>query len=135
MADLVRDFVALIRLSELLPESYEWLRRKAHSGDLPTETSGGRIFIERDFALCLIDLSEHLDFSTATQLLSAMTQHDEGLSTTISELAEIYEVSEKRMRGAATNAKGVEAVAGAVETDASGLVNLRDYLDGQTASA
>ena len=134
--DLVRNHVELIRLSEAVPVTYERVRQLAHAGEIPTDTSiRGRLHVDRDFALDLIQLDEAFtNFTTATKLLTAMTRHENGLSTSIDELCEIFDVSEHRMKIAATNAKGVEAVAGAVETDAAGLVNLREYLSNQAAA-
>lgn len=140
MADLVRDFVALIRLSEILPETYQWLRKKAHSGEIPTEKSGGRLYVERDFALTLVDHRKNassfqhaLDTTTVMHNSDSDTE-DESISTTVSELAENFGVSERRMKVAATNTKGVERAGEFVETDERGLTNLREYLNGQVAS-
>ena len=139
MADLVRNFVALVRVSELLPDTYEALRKFAAEGDLPTErTETGRIYLDRDFALRLVDCREESDTLTealnkAFTSMSADTE-DESISTTVSELAENFGVSERRMKVAATNTKGVERAGEFVETDERGLTNLREYLNGQVAS-
>ena len=139
VADLVRDYVALIRVAELLPETYEALRKFEAEGDLPTErTETGRIYLDRDFALRLVDCREESDTLTealnkAFISMSADTE-DESISTTVSELAENFGVSERRMKVAATNTKGVERAGEFIETDQESLINLRQYLNGQVAS-
>ena len=134
MADLVRDFVPLVRLAESLPVTYERIRQLAHTAAIPTnEEVGGRLHVERGFALRLIDLAQQFDFPTATRISTMTSSNNNGISTSVSELAEIYGVSERRMKTAATNTKGVELCAGMIETDQKALIRLNDYLDAQTA--
>jgi len=139
VADLVRDYVALVRVTELLPETYESLRKFAAEGDLPTErTETGRIYLDREFALSLVEHRDGLNsltqaIQTAFISMSADTE-DGSISTTVSELAENFGVSERRMKVAATNTKGVERAGEFIETDQESLIRLRQYLNGQVAS-
>lgn len=62
-----------------------------------------------------------------------MTSHKNGLSTSVSELADTFNVSERRLRVAATCTKGVELCAGMIETDQKALIRLNEYLEAETA--
>jgi hypothetical protein len=54
MPDLVADYVELERVADRLPETTQSLRY--HIDDLPTErTDTGRIYVEREYALQLLD--------------------------------------------------------------------------------
>ena len=134
VADLVRDYVALIRVAELLPETYEALRKFEAEGDLPTErTETGRIYLDRDFALRLVDCRDGLNSLTQAIRTAFIPMSDDAVSTTVEFLANEWSFSKPRVRDAASNLSNVALCAGMIETDEEGLIDLRRRIGNQTA--
>jgi hypothetical protein len=137
MADLLKDFVRLPDLASAVPESYELLRQRANEDRLAVERKGGRFFVDRSFALRLAaHRSELPSFHYALQTTTVMqsdSNTENSVSTTVSELAESWSVSARRIRDVATNLSNVAESNGAIETTEAGIIDLRRRLSAQTA--
>lgn len=136
MADLLRDFVPLVKLSENLPSTYERVRQLVHEGAIPTERDGnGRLFVRRDFAISLAEVRpNHNSLTDAIDSIAMPdSTSDDDLSTTAAELAKRFDVSERRVRNAARTAQDVACVDGFIDADSGGLERIKTALSNQFA--
>jgi hypothetical protein len=135
MADFLRDFLPLVKLSQNLPATYERCRQLVHEEAIPAKRDeNGRLFVRRDFALRLVDVwPDHASLTDAINSI-AMPDSDSNISTTVSDLAAQLNVSERRVTDAAKSAKHVVGwQTGMIETTEKGIENLKADLKNQLA--
>jgi hypothetical protein len=134
--DLLRDHVRLPELARSMPETYELLRLRANEGRIPARKGdNGRVFVERGFALALVEHREHFDsFNTTLQTVSVVSTTDtadDSVSTSVSFLSDEWNIAEHRIRDCASSLSDVALFADKIETTEAGLVSLRRRLSNQ----
>jgi hypothetical protein len=125
------NYVRLTELAEGIPWTYEALRIYANRGVLPIKRNGSSLYVRRDVAAEMLDdpnshdnLRDLIDTALDNTPTHDMSDSDNLIDTSVSELADRLGVAESRVRSELNEWDGPHPVAGKVTLSPDDLSTL-----------